>query len=186
MKKYLLILLLLFSCSLKADVSIEALSHFASSWLYQYDPYDYDLQIHPYNLDSPVLGEMGVVWDLNSDGIVDLQDFSILSQIDMTQLIRDTKGLQGHFTNEYFDTLFLDIMEKEEELGIEDLRLFKILLFESDFDVDVYYYEPDWDLDFILYWETDTHIGWINIEWDFFFGTLFEYRYIYEFEAKGN
>lgn len=201
MKKYFLILLLLlFTCSLKADIPIKTLSHFASSWLYQYSPGDYeDIMLHPYTVadinvvEVPALGELGVLWDLNSDGIVNLRDYSILSRIDMTQLIKSTKKLQGNFSEEYMQTSLTRIMDKEKELGIDNLKLFKILLYESGFEVNVYNYDAnflDTDFDFTHYWENETQYGTINMKFDFefLFGipTGYTYTYTYKYYVKGN
>ena len=104
-----------------AGVPIKVLKDFSSSWLYQYDADDYDLMLHPYTVDDPVLGELGVLWDLNSDEIVNLQDFSILSKINMTQFIADVNKLRRPFTPEYMQTLITSILDKEKELGIDDI-----------------------------------------------------------------
>jgi hypothetical protein len=161
-----------------------ALPSLASSWLYSYNSEDYDLMLHPYVIEEVVPVDVEILWDLNSDEVVNLHDFSVYAQIDMAQMIDETKGLQGHFTNDYFDALLLGIMGTEEDLGIENLRLFKILLSEADFDVFVYNYNPDWDFDFMLLWENETHNGWIDIEWDFIFGVSYTYTYKYEFKVN--
>jgi hypothetical protein len=196
MKKYILMLMLLFfPCTLIASTPVKVISDFSSSWLYQYDASDYDLTIHPYFVDEPnIVGEMGVLWDLDSDGIVNLHDFSVLSQIDMTQLVKDTKGLQGAFTKEYMQTSLSSIMDKEKELEITDMRLFKILLYESGFEVNVYNYSVDFfgdiDLDLILFWEDETRYGTIDIRFNFEY--LFEipigysYEYTYKYYLKGD
>jgi hypothetical protein len=163
-----------------------ALSDLTYNLLFKYDPSDYDLQLHPYTVSDNndiTLGEMGVVWDLTGDAKVDLQDFSILSQLDMAQLIEDVNGLQGTFTNEYLNAILLNIMGIEKELGISDLKLFKVLFFEAGFDVSVYEYESD-HMFFKLHWENETQAGWIDMQFFFWHGLRFEYEYTYRFWTK--
>lgn len=195
--KMLIFVLLLISVKncFSSPILLKSTTTFCSNWLFQYDTDDYDLFLHPYTVNDHndiTMGEMGVVWDLNSDEIVNLQDFSILSQIDIEKFIEDIQFLRGlsqeyldNYLEDYMQSLITSITDKEKELDINNLKLFKILLYESDFDVSVYNYETFiWtDFDFILFWETETHYGTIDMNFDFYSQT-YEYTYYYKSNLK--
>ena len=175
------------SCASNADTPIEVLSDFAANWLYDYNAEDYDLMLYPYNMEDSSLEDMGGVWDFNGDEIVNLADWAILAQLDMSQLITDTKNLQGTFTSEHIQTLIDNIIGTEKTLNINNLRLFKILLFEANFEVIVYNYSPGifiTDFDFLLYWENDIYEGWINLLFDFKYLFNIPTGYTYSYDWK--
>ncbi len=120
-------------------INIEGLSLLSKSWLYRYQPQGSDLDLHPYTIDDFDLGEMNVLWDFNSDGIVNLHDFNIFAKLNVGQMLSDMQVLKEHpLTEEEVETLALAIYNKEKGLGILNFRLVKILLHLSDFDVFVY------------------------------------------------
>jgi hypothetical protein len=160
-------------------INIEGLSLFSASWLHEYSPQQYDLDLHPYTINDFELGDMKVLWDFDSDGIVNLQDFSIFAQLDIDQMLSDMQVLKEHpLTEEEIETLALAIYNKEQDLGILNFRLFKILLHLSDFDVFVYDYVPDDEIFVILFWESQTQKGWLDIHW---WKTTLGFQYTYEY-----
>jgi hypothetical protein len=160
---------------------------FGESWEYTYLPHSYNMEIYPYTVNSFDLEDMRALWDLNSNGIVDLYDYSIYIQIDMAQLLEDMKILKKHpMTQEQFEALALDIYNKEKDFEIADYKLFKILLWQSDFKVLVSSYTSD-DIVARLSWESNTQTGWLDIHWwsyDYWYGPGFKYTYKYEISNK--
>ena len=140
----LLVLFLMVGVSL-AEIPTDVLADFASSWLYQYNVDDYDLEIHPYtpnDTNDITLGVMDILWDLNSDGIVDDEDLVILNSLDITKMINDMEVLKKHpLTSEIIEPLVMSIYEEEKAKGVAHFKLFKILLWQSGFDVLVYDYQ---------------------------------------------
>ena len=143
---------------------ISFLSDFASNWLHQYPLDGNNFQLYPYSPNNSNIVEMGAVWDLNSDGIVNIQDFGILSRIDLEFLLGKMYDLRGGtLTNDIFNDTVHSISAKEIELGIQNFKLFKILAFEANYDIFVYDYVKDEHGAFIIYWNNVFYNGWIDV-----------------------
>jgi hypothetical protein len=160
---------------------------FGDSWLYTYNPNDYNLEIYPYTVGSLDLEDMRALWDLDSNGIVDSYDYSLFNEISMTQLLSDMEILKKHpMTTEQLETLVMGIYNMEKDMGIADYKLFKILLWQSGFDVLVSSYTSE-DIVARLTWESDTQTGWLDIHWwsyQYWYGPGFKYTYKYEISNK--
>ena len=68
---------------------------------------------------------MDVLWDLNTDGVVDLIDFVILIDLDMASMIEDMEILkQFPLTSENLESLAFAIYLKEIDHDISHFKLF--------------------------------------------------------------
>jgi hypothetical protein len=192
MKKLCLLLVFLFIASVSfAAVPVDVLADFASSWLYEYNVDDYNLEIHPYtpnDTNDITLGVMDILWDLNSDGIVDDEDLVILNSLDITKMINDMEVLKKHpLTSEIIEPLVMGIYEEEKAKGVAHFKLFKILLWQSGFDVLVYDYQRSYFSFYVhgkLMWKKETQRGWIDIVWQD--NGLFKYKYTYKYLIKAH
>jgi hypothetical protein len=166
----------------------KAMSDFSSSWLYEYNPDEYDLEIHPYtpnDINDITLGDMNILWDLNSDGIVNIIDFVIISQLDMTKMIEDMEILKKiPLTSEGLESLVLGIYLQEINYGISHFKLFKILLWQSDFDVLVYEAQAGVYIYAKILWEKDSEKGWVKIVWQNDGVDSFKYTFEYGKEER--
>jgi len=162
--------------------------NFGLSWLYEYDPSSYNLEIYPYTVGSGDLDDMRALWDLDSNGSVNIFDFALFAKLDMATMVADMEVLKKHpLTEESIETWALGIYHKEKDFGIADFKLFKLLLQQSDFDVFVTSYTLDNEIYAILSWESDLQTGWIDIHlWrhEYLYGRGFKYTYKYLVENK--
>ncbi len=182
---FIFIFILLLPGMLKAGVPQEVFSDFTSSWLFQYSPADYELEIHPYTLNDVSLGDVNVLWDLNTDGIVNSSDLNILNNLDMTKMINDMDILkQTPLTSEGLESLALGIYLQEITHGISHFKLFKILLWQSGFDVVIYEYQAGAYIHAKIMWVDGPEKGWVNIVWQN--DGLFKFKYTFEYLKEAN
>jgi hypothetical protein len=181
--KYLVMFILFFASILKSDTPTGALISFSSSWLYQYNHDDYDLKIHPFTLNDVSVTNTEVLWDLNSDGVVNFHDFMIFNRLDLPKMVDDMEVLkQTQLTSETVDDLVSMIYHQEIINGISDFKLFKILLLQSGFEVRVnkaQYGLINFEVDLNLMWANETKSGWIKILWQD--DGLLKYKYTFQY-----
>lgn len=180
---YLVVIFLCFSCIFKANASEGVFTDFSCGWLHQYNTAEYNLKIHPFKLNDTSTSNVEILWDMNSDGIVNLHDLKIINKLDMDKMVEDMEVLkQTPLTSETFDSLVSGIYLKEKNNGISDFKLFKILLLQSGFDVLVNKAQhdmTDFEVDLKLMWAKETESGWIKILWQD--DGLFKYKYTYQY-----
>jgi len=131
MRKYIkiiFILILITTTTTKAKITIpnEVMSDFYFHWLVQYDPNDFSPWLHPYE-DDVIHPKIFILWDLDTDGIVNFQDFNILINIDIPTVLNK---LDESFSKPIYGKTLEHLVHGAASDDLQNLKMIELLLME--------------------------------------------------------